>query len=1257
MNHIEPTYLRFVYDKLEKGILNSENPSSLPDGFVGIYEQEFVANMPVNERQNTLLKFGLWALFKSAVSIETFSLIFNIDQSEARVFIDTYSNWFNSPEPGKYQLYHDRIKVFFLQKLKNDELQELNEQLISVLLTSIKTKNGDSTEQYALEHLSSHMALESMMGHEYERLHQFVNNESMWTRQIDISNGYQWSQKAIQHGIKEGARRQDELNTLRSTVNSVKLMQQEQNSAEDILRLLNQGDYLTALGRAERWEGERQFKLYLLMIHELTLGDCKEANFKTKVCEIILEKFRETSDNKKDFNTSNFYSPYYIYQYYIALDRLNIDAKVLLERGFMTSFDIFNDDFLLSSDFLSSKYSGYSLLEKVTGLKINKSKLGYSYEKSFTKKLVSKRYDRFTEQGLKDELEGYFLMRDMIIKKFNIDDLINISSKIRNNFIKAESYLNTFNLYNASNSDESNYNLINKSIECIDSYNTLYAKVQTLNKVLRVISAFEGSFKIMLFRNVVKKIKNIPENPEFEFLIEALSEFINTNQSNEIEILARDLPVYILKYMTDKEEVSVDQENSDEVINIAYLYLENQIDKALKSTLDIKTDSQRNFALEMLSNALIKEGDYDAACNIISNISEPLKKEESYVMVGFSMINKGLVENGILFLSNYINTIDPEYNLLWYNNFDNSYHLYNEILDKVYKSRKDFYDPNQKNYWLYSRYRCKKFIRSYIDFLTLIGDKKLASDILFSSEIYDNDERTKILDFILSFNSIKNNNIHFRSLVLKSLTVSKQISPILDFHSNKIFRHTGRNHPLAESRQGFTQLAKLYIEKNKLNKLSAIPLLDVRIISELLINNGRLNDALKFPLVDHPSPTDHIFTSTVKYYISHGQIDEAEDLLNKIKNIPSRNIAVINIAKFLISTDGIDHSWNFILKNMNFKYADKGRNYLIKDFINSCFSICGKEKSLVFIKNIDNDIVYIDYLKYFNEKIGEDEANKLIKMIKNSEKKELALIEICPILTSKGTYKNALKLISNFTKVENKIYGLLNIMHLLNDTDQQKVISYLYEFSHQIKRPSIVMQIVYNPLFNILFNQNKFDEIKNIPDNINISNNSRDFLDEIDLVHVKLNFNNIDFWIKMVLNNPAKTNILGKKFRELTSTDFNLAIRLVSLVPQKYLKKYFNRIIGYHINIFDNNKTIEINQPYNINIIRGVSEKFIENFELNKNVMPYLFRFSKYTDFLPNILIHFSKVYSFNNNVENEDKLEILSEVIDLKPLREIYSN
>lgn len=69
MNKLEPTYLRYVYDSLQKGVLSGENASGLPYGFIGIYEQEFQSSTPIYLRQERLGQLALWALFKGEVRI------------------------------------------------------------------------------------------------------------------------------------------------------------------------------------------------------------------------------------------------------------------------------------------------------------------------------------------------------------------------------------------------------------------------------------------------------------------------------------------------------------------------------------------------------------------------------------------------------------------------------------------------------------------------------------------------------------------------------------------------------------------------------------------------------------------------------------------------------------------------------------------------------------------------------------------------------------------------------------------------------------------------------------------------------------------------------------------------------------------------------------------------------------------------------------------------------------------------------------
>ena len=119
MPNLEPTYLRYVYDSLNKGSLNAENAAALPQGFIGLYEQEFTQKTPSSEREKVLNRLALWALFKGPVSANMAAAILELEEDQMKNLVDTYSSWFNSPESGKYQLYHERLRVYLLQKINH----------------------------------------------------------------------------------------------------------------------------------------------------------------------------------------------------------------------------------------------------------------------------------------------------------------------------------------------------------------------------------------------------------------------------------------------------------------------------------------------------------------------------------------------------------------------------------------------------------------------------------------------------------------------------------------------------------------------------------------------------------------------------------------------------------------------------------------------------------------------------------------------------------------------------------------------------------------------------------------------------------------------------------------------------------------------------------------------------------------------------------------------------------------------------------
>ena len=56
MSHLEPTYLRYIYDGLLKGSIHPENATELPDGLIGLYEEAVKESTSVVTR-NKLLHF------------------------------------------------------------------------------------------------------------------------------------------------------------------------------------------------------------------------------------------------------------------------------------------------------------------------------------------------------------------------------------------------------------------------------------------------------------------------------------------------------------------------------------------------------------------------------------------------------------------------------------------------------------------------------------------------------------------------------------------------------------------------------------------------------------------------------------------------------------------------------------------------------------------------------------------------------------------------------------------------------------------------------------------------------------------------------------------------------------------------------------------------------------------------------------------------------------------------------------------------
>ena len=204
MFNLDPTYLRYIYDNLVKGSIHPENASELPDGLIGLYEETFDEHQPVQYRQQVLNRFALFSLLKKEVSTRFIADVLKEREEDIVEFITSNSSWFNSPESGKFQLYHERLKIYVIQKLSINAIRDLNTHLISILESELAEKKESEFEKYALTFLCAHLQVEAFTIDNKlfaDKLFEYATSTEYWDRQKEILGTYRFSRMAMESAL------------------------------------------------------------------------------------------------------------------------------------------------------------------------------------------------------------------------------------------------------------------------------------------------------------------------------------------------------------------------------------------------------------------------------------------------------------------------------------------------------------------------------------------------------------------------------------------------------------------------------------------------------------------------------------------------------------------------------------------------------------------------------------------------------------------------------------------------------------------------------------------------------------------------------------------------------------------------------------------------------------------------------------------------------------------------------------------------
>jgi hypothetical protein len=600
--NIEPTYLRYIYDGLVKGSIHPENAAELPDGLIGLYDEAFDERTSVVERQTLLERFAIWALLKKEVSVAFVAEVLEESENDILEFINTYASWFNSPESGKYKLYHERLKVYLLQKLSEHEVHKLHEKLISRLEQAIEEQKADEFEWYGLEFLAGHLSIRAMLSGDGNQLIKLAYSQTHWQRQLKISKGYTWTKNGLKE-VMSWASKYNENEVIECGLQMVDLHHQEQNTATEIVALVAEGDFDAALKRIEQFGGndkeglQRKFILYVLCLMELTLLDSKNKPFRKDGIEKLLKHLD---------------------------DQLPVDHSVLNWSEFFSGNIIFN-------------------------MSCHWNELGIGYSEMYSRSDENWSIELINEKEQYSELE-YKVLTNIVL---NFNSTAITSKVLLTIFFKMKNEVNHREALEIKNKVKENVNSITHEEEKSRTLEKLCDILVQNDEIEEALEYFvhitSEPSKSRSSANIVKRLIQIKREKEAL----SLANNINlpywkivalTNISDELvsqgEMFKTAAILKKAHVIASKIKDKADKDSAYENISQAWAY-QGAIDQSFKYIQDIKGSQSKSEALKNLSIELAKSGKIKKALDYSKNILINSDKASAIIQIANEILIDG----------------------------------------------------------------------------------------------------------------------------------------------------------------------------------------------------------------------------------------------------------------------------------------------------------------------------------------------------------------------------------------------------------------------------------------------------------------------------------------------------------------------------------------------------------------------------------------------------------------------------------------
>jgi len=546
MPQLEPTYLRYIYDGLLKGSIHPENAAELPEGLIGLYEEAFDESQAVQVRQKLLERFAIWALLKKEVSAAFVAEVLGDTEDEIQDFISTNSAWFNSPESGKYQLYHERLKVYLLQKMSEGEVDVLNKRIIQFLSLQFSVFQKSESVLYCYQYLSFHTFVAAKINSDYALLCELCLSNSFKKRQFDLSGFYDWEEQLMSYGIEYFAIKKDP-DCYQIVFEKTKIISKKKN-IDLILSLIRNGEIELVL---RFFQNNHEINLYarveLAYFYILSFFEIFENhnwNFiqKKEIAFKLLEIFKENFEWDFGYWLSSFVDVNISFRLHCYFEQYGLDFLIIAKLSFDSTFKTF--DFASNSElkFISTNHQDEGKII------LNKSKqfdYGLSI-KSFEDLLKSDQFEVSAEIKL-GTLEGK--IKSFSKTKLLRDELPSIS-------YDSASFTEIYSsIIYSLNKDDSPWDLQIKILRCFKE--TIYSYSNNIFSISGNLENLDGKNTLGFIRNDLEQLKR-------ERL--SLSELIENGL---------DLEKYISLELSKQYQLLLDEQlNSDDDIELMLFLLE-----------------------------------------------------------------------------------------------------------------------------------------------------------------------------------------------------------------------------------------------------------------------------------------------------------------------------------------------------------------------------------------------------------------------------------------------------------------------------------------------------------------------------------------------------------------------------------------------------------------------------------------------------------------------------------------------------------